>query len=547
MKLHAWLPVIAAVLVASPALFIVVNLHWFFLQNASYVGFDDGYTVALAERIIDGNWLPYVDGCSHRGPVLYWLVAVAQKLTGRFNWIGPRSLMFAASLVTLFAMLGTGFVARLPLAGAVGALLWVYLGLIAHDTDSAFGVTGESIAAALGMLALFFLAWGLVRATRFRNRVLLVALSGVATAMAGFTKQTAFPTAVPLFAWVFCAALSLEGITRRQRLGLLGAFVGGILGVVVIVLSRYVISGHMRTFWYWFYTYNREVYMAPMREVPFRSDFDNWARGQHWAFFAIALAASWGLARPLAEVRSFRDLLGGYARAGLEVTTSALVLVVFAAVASPQRFWPTYFIMVFPFMAMAAGVQLALTMDRAQGHPWARFAGAILLGGALSSWIGYAARLRVKEVANDFKSERRKPALPEPICDLLDKYGSKDDPLFVWGFDADFYITCKRHPATRFTYLTLVAGTVPPAWNDVRPELQARNARRDLMHDLEVSRPAVVLNSPGSMRNVGIHTVPELTDWLKRDYCPIAPVKSRNGRQSDVWVRRDLTPCTDGG
>ncbi|MBK7579899.1 MAG: hypothetical protein IPI67_06795 [Myxococcales bacterium] len=546
MKLRAWLPVITAVMIAIPALVIVVNLHWFFLKNASYVGFDDGYTVALAERIIDGQWLPYVDGCSHRGPVLYWLVAVAQKLSGRFNWIGPRSLMLATSIITLFTIVGTGMAARVPLAGAVGALLWVYLGLVAHEADSAFAVTGEAIAAAFGLLALFFLAWGLIRATRYRNRVLLVALSGAATAMAGFTKQTAFPIAAPLFVWVFCSALSMEGLARRQRIGLLGAYIGGLLAIVVIVLGRYAIGGHLKTFWYWFYTYNREVYMAPMRAVPFRDDFDRWAKGQHWAAFAIALAASWGLARPLAEVRSFRDLPGGYARAGLEVTTSALVLVVFAAIASPQRFWPPYFIMVFPFLAMALGLQIGLAMDRSDGHPWSRAAGALLLGAVLCGWVGYTARNRVKELVADYKSEKRRPALPEPVCEMINQYGNKDDSLFVWGFDADYYITCKRHPAARFTYLTLVAGTVPPAWNDIRPEREARNARRDLMHDLQVSKPSVVLNSPGTMHDVGIHTVPALSEWLKRDYCALAPVTSKTGRHADVWVRRDLTTCTHG-
>lgn len=539
------LPWIAALLVSIPALIIIVNLHWMYLKLPNAVGFDDGYTVALGERIIDGKWLPYVDGCSHRGPMLYWLVAIFQKLTGRFNWFGPRRLMFVTSLVTLFGMVGTGIAARLPLAGAFGAILWVYLGLVTHEADSAFAVTGEAIAAAFGMLALFFCAWGLLSARRLRNRALLLALAGSATALAGFTKQTAFPIAVPLFAWVFAGAMSTEDTSWRRRLGLASAFVGGISLVTLLVLSRYAIGGHLRTFWYWFYTYNREVYMAPLRGRSFWEDFDPWMRGQYWAFFAVALFSTWGLARPLANMTSFRGFFSGYSKAGLEVTTSALVLVTMAAISSPQRFWPPYFVMLFPYLGLAAGVQLAATMERSEGTPWARFAGAIVLGGLLSGWVSYGARMRVNALIADRKAGKRHAALPEPICDVFDKYGTKDDKVFVWGFDADYYVTCKRHPATRFTYLTLVAGTVPPFWNDIRPEREARGARRHLMEDLELSRPSVILDSPGTMRNVGIRTVPELGKLLEEKYCSKPGVSSASGRKAEVWVRRDLTTCDE--
>jgi hypothetical protein len=531
------------VLVSIPALVILVNLHWLYLKLPNAVGFDDGYTVALAERIIDGKWLPYVDGCSHRGPMLYWLVALAEKLTGRFNWLGPRSLMFATSLVTLFAMVGTGIAARLPLAGALGSILWVYLGLVTHEADSAFAVTGEAIAAAFGMVALCFCAWALVSARRLRNRAILLALAGASTALAGFTKQTAFPLAVPLFAWVFAGAMSIDDTPRRQRWALVGAFLAGLLLVVVAVLSRYVIGGHLRTFWYWFFTYNREVYMAPLRDRSFWDDFNPWMRGQYWAFFAVALFSSWGLARPFAGMTSIRGFFSGYSKAGLEVTSSALVLVTMAAIASPQRFWPPYFVMLFPYLGLAAGVQMAATMERSDGHPWARFIAALILGGVLSGWVANGARLRVADLVEARKSGKRRAALPEPICDVFDKYGTPQDKVFIWGFDGDYYVTCKRHPATRFTYLTLVAGTVPPFWNDIRPEREARDARRHVLEDLESSKPSVVLDSPGTMRNVGIRTVPELGKWLDQNYCSAPAATSATGRKAEVWVRRDLTNC----
>src|SRR6185436_8033131 len=72
------------------------------------IGFDEGYIAALAERMIDGRWLPYFDGVSHRGPLLYWVQAVAQILGGRQEWAGTRWLAFCAFQATLLLQFASG-------------------------------------------------------------------------------------------------------------------------------------------------------------------------------------------------------------------------------------------------------------------------------------------------------------------------------------------------------------------------------------------------------------------------------------------------------
>jgi hypothetical protein len=541
---RAWLA-IAAVIIALPAIFMACDLNWFFIQAPGFVGFDDGYTAAMGERLIDGKWLPYVDGCSHRGPLLYWLTAISLKLAGRFDWAGPRWMMLVFTLLSIGSMIGTGFAARLPLAGSLAALLFVFIALIGHEPDSAFAITGEAIAAGLGMCAVFWCTWALTNpAASTRTRAWRLALSGFFVACAGFTKQTALPMVVPLGLWVLAAAVSLDGLTRQQRLRLVLAFLGGFAAPIAIVLARYALARELGTFWYWFYTYNAKIYMAPYRDVPFRDSLRGFLFAQPWFYFVVAALSTWGLARPVAEIQRFpRDLFRAYAATGLEVTLSLLTLIVFFALASPKRFWPPYFILVYPFVAMNVGLRAAIMFDRARGRPAAKFAGALVLGALVSGWVAYPARERMLSLFNDRRAGKWVAARPEPICDELDKYSGPDDSLFVWGFDGDYYVTCHRHPATRFTYLTLVAGTVPPFWNTIKPEWVARHAVEDLLADLEKSRPPVVLNSPGTMHDVSMSVVPKVHNWVRERYCQLSDISSKNGRRAQLWVRRDLVQC----
>ena len=70
--------------------------------------------------MIQGSWLPYVDGVSQRGPMLYWIVAVAQKLWDPYGWGGMRALGMLCLIATVAGSFVAGFANRLPLGGALG-------------------------------------------------------------------------------------------------------------------------------------------------------------------------------------------------------------------------------------------------------------------------------------------------------------------------------------------------------------------------------------------------------------------------------------------
>jgi hypothetical protein len=136
---------------------------------------------------------------------------------------------------------------------------------------------------------------------------------------------------------------------------------------------------------------------------------------------------------------------------------------------------------------------------------------------------------------------------PEPLCAVMDRYAKPNEPVFIWGFDADLYLTCRRHVASRFTYLTLVAGNIPPFWTTFREEYVAKRAREDLVEDLRKARPPVILDIPTTIANngasVSVQGIPKVKEFLAQHYCVQGTARAKNGRVSNVLVRNDLPAC----
>lgn len=540
--------VVLALALSGVAIVVVCSVHWFHIRRPNAVVVDDGYTVALAERLIDGHWLPYVDGCSHRGPVLYWVVALGQALFGRYSWASARWLMLVVSLITLLGLTGAGFAARLPLAGGIAALAFSFLALVGHRSVDGVAALGENVASAFGAVALCFAAWALTSTERARLRLVLLSLAGASVAMAGLTKQTALPLVLPLLGWTLARALSVPTPGRRARAAMPAALLAGFALPCLAVVGRYAVARELGTFWYWLYTYNADVYAVVHREVPHRERFDVWLREWPFQVFVAVFFSAWGLVRPCLTSDSIRGLARGYASAGLEATAAWMALGSILPMVLAKRFWPSYELLALPWVAMAIGAFVARSMQMHGAAPHAAesrpaLAGPLLLALLLSGWTAYAADAKLRHLVERRKAGDWQAALPEPLCELVDQYSKPGEPLFIWGFDGDLYVTCKRPPATRFTYLTLVAGTAPPAWSPPRPEWVARDSRRHLLQDLERSRPPVVLDMPGKMGNVSLEVVPELVRHLNESYCRRPEGTAKDGRKAAVWVRKDRCPA----
>jgi hypothetical protein len=531
---------VIAVLGLGAACLMLGYFHGFFLRAPRVLAFDEGYTTALAERMIEGRWLPYVDGVSHRGPLLYWAVAIFQELGGRFSWNGPRWLSAVLTFWTLLATFGAGAAARLPVAGAAGALMYVFL-LSSYETISAFGILGETVASPMVMTALALTALAVFRLSNWRAFGIALFLAGVFAGLAGLAKQTSLGACAPLGVWALLHVRNVRDWTTRRKVAALLAFALGFALPITIVLVRYALARELGTFWYWYYEYNAHVYMRPFQGARLKDQLAMLPNRDHWLLLMVGVTTAALLSRAFASFGK-RTSTGGF-----ELTIALLTLVSVIGAIAPLRFFLHYYVPVFPLGALGAGVLVARNVRDGGGTDrWRKFAGVFaLLAVFLLTLFVYDHRLA------KLRRERRHGAWatpnPEPVCAYLDAHASPASPMFIWGFDADLYVTCHRVPATRFVYTTMIAGTVPgPWWSAPHPEGVARGARSQLMADLDASRPPIILELTANHGGIGMSIFPDLQERVVRDYCKQPSFKSLDKRVVIPWLLKENGACPSG-
>ncbi|HEU4583090.1 MAG TPA: hypothetical protein VFS67_32745 [Polyangiaceae bacterium] len=525
---------------------------WFFFHMNAPLHFDDGYVTSVGERLLDGHWLPYVDAASHRGPVMYWLAALAQAIGGRMEWYGVRALSSLAFLSSLAGVWASAFCRGRRFVAAFGALGFVFISLALLELQTVFGLVGEAIATPWLMMA--FLATSLAlrsrgellsseRAPALRRRCALLAAAGVLSALSGLTKQTYLIVVGPLLLWTLSVALSEPADSRAQRWAPLAALAIGWVVPPVLVVLLYVAKGYWGTFYYWFYRYNVDVYMAPFQGVRVGKTLYHWARDYGYLSFAMVLLLSSVASQYAAPLLSSKTPLAKtYARYGFELTVLLQAVLSLAIGFSTLRFWPQYFLPPVPWFALLVGLGLEHSLGKSpyQARPanesWLPLlVTTIAVGGfaicMLEQCMYTLARARENGQFID--------ARPERLCADIDRLAPAGKPIYIWGFDAEYYVTCQRHAASRYVYSTLIAGQVPPDWS-IHPEWSARNSVDTLLTELEAADPPLILDSPQRTHGVSMTQIEPLNAYLREHYCDTGVVRTNDGRRMNAWQRRDL-------
>ena len=536
------------------AAFYGLRAAWFFYHMNAPLHFDDGYVTAVAVRLLDHHLLPYVDAASHRGPVMYWLAALAQALGGRMEWYGVRALSSLAFVTSLVGVWASSFLAGRRFVGAFGALCFVFISIGLLELQTVFGLVGEAMATPWLMMAFLVTTLALTRPHGLRARCGLLALAGALSALSGLTKQTYLIVLVPLLLWAVAVALSEPAESPRRRWAPVGALVLGWLLPVLLVLSLYLAKGQMSAFYYWFYRYNVDVYMAPFKGARVGKTLYHWARDYGYLSLALVLLLTSVASQHLAPVFVSRDWWKPYAQRGFELTIFLQALLSLAIGFSTLRFWPQYFLPPVPWFALLVGLSLEHSLRKspyepdtgsasARGGSWSSGSWAPLL--ATTIGLGGFTVCMLEQVLYSVAREREKgtfgDARPERLCDSIDRLAPAGQPIYIWGFDAEYYVTCKRHPVSRYVYSTLIAGQVPPDWS-IHPEWSARDSVETLLAELESADPPVILDSPQRTHGVSMTQLEPLNQYLHEHYCDTGIIRSNDGRRMSAWQRLDLCP-----
>ncbi|HEX2465011.1 MAG TPA: hypothetical protein VHR17_10335, partial [Thermoanaerobaculia bacterium] len=457
---------------------------------------------------------------------------------------GLRMLTLLAALGVIAAMYALGRVCDRRVGGAIAGAIFVYLAL-----GYKIGVpaaNGEQILLPLVAWSSVSLAHA-VRSEDAARKRRLSFIAGLLLGLAGWTKITFLVGIAPLALWSWISSdAGPDG--SRARVRALVPLVLGWLAPGLFVLGVYGIAGAWDDLVYRFFTYNSDVYMAPYADASLARAILHWFDGPpherpvalSWLVAMLALAGYLGfLLAALRRGELRRTLL----RTDVVAITLALATLGFASGIAEMRFWNHHFAAAVPWVGLLAGLAVDELASRAR--PWLRTAVQVVALGAcvvvLLETVGAKAW--------DRELERRRGAWErsshEPLCKVIHRYAGPRDPIFVWGFDGDLYVSCAREPASRYVYTTLVAGIVPPFWHEPRSDRVARDAPRDTALDLEHAKPPLIVDVPDSIGGTSIHDIPELEAIVARDYCRRETATGWRGRKATFYGRRDRGWCDE--
>lgn len=503
----------------------LLQAHRFFLSPPALLHpLDEGYVNAFAWRMVSGQMLPFVDAVSHRGPLMYWAVAVAMKLGSPTSWVPIRVVSMICGLLTVAFTFGAGWRAGMPLTGAIGALAVVIVFVLGMPPIDGIGYCGEHLLNVFAMASLVCCVAALDR-SRPRPSLALLAAAGALGALGALSKQLGVVSIVPLGLWVAATSVSRPGLDRRARWAMVAAFAVGVALPPLITALRYAAAGELRTLYYYTVKYNSEVYLGPYNAKAKVSALAGWVAGHGVLLGILAPIALWGVTRPLAGAGRLRDLPRAYDAHGFSTTValSAFGVVLFSNTA--LRDFIHYYVQVAPWCGLLLGLIVERVIE--ERAPLQIFRPAlvralVLLPMILVLAIGGAERF--EQHARDRKSKRHFGDLrASGICDYVRAHSKPEEPLFVWGFVPELYTSCERRPASRYVFTTFVAGFVP--WFDraTKADDDARavpRSREILVEELERSRPPVIVDAPKSMGNRPMQRYEVLARYLARNYCP---------------------------
>jgi hypothetical protein len=559
------LPILIDVAVAAYAAVLVVwaNLTFMRPRPAMMQHWDEGYELAFARRMLErGHNLPYVDGVSHRGPLFYWIVALAVKIYGYGTWMPMRTLALVAMLLAVALWFGAACTVRRSLPGAIMALGYFTVCVVGMhlpwEGPAGWGLSFNSehlvnvfAGAALLSMTLAF------PSGKSKARLSCVFACGICVMLSGVSKQIGLLAGLPFGLWALAVALHRGDLPRRTRVRIPLAFGVGLLVPLACVILPFAIAGELHTLYYYGFAYNTQIYI-PAIDPGNRDYYVHTIFSLHHDMFLLgACLIGWGASRVFAgapghffrfaRVPSVSDIAGAYASNAFEVTVGLGFILSLVGASLGLRDFGHYWLPIVPWSSLLAGLLVdrairairSRTPERLGRVLWVRASVlSPLLAFATLGWLQ-----KVEDYATDADVRGLFDTQDWPICKFLRARTQPSDPIFIWGFDPAPYTACNRRAASRFVFTTFVSGVVPPLAGGIEPlrstdpEHVVPGAPQQLLDDLRLEKPVFVFDSYETLRNRSMLEYGPLREFLLSDYC----------RDLDdgpnVWIRRRGSDC----
>lgn len=507
---------------------------------------DEAAYTLIGQRLLHGEVM-YRDLTENKPPGGYWTYALAVALGGARE-ITVRVLPLPLVLATVAL---SGAIA-LRLSGPVAAIVAAVLCAIVSTDPYLYGNTAqfEQAMNLFSTAALYALVRGLEPQTRRRGAWLLIA--GATLGGAVLIKQVA-GLSVVLFALLLATgrAGGSHGDRGRGPLAFLGGFaLAG--GIAVAVLA---FQNALGPAWADVVRYGGALAALPaepnappllVRWVTGNADPQGnlpppfgpstylvwWGTGS-WPFWLAALGAMVSL------------LLVSPRTTGRLCVVAACASAI-AQTALPRLFWPHYYLLPVPALAIAAGIALgdAIRKSRRQPRSPCAVLGGLALVVGLVSTVGIQARSYLLIPADQLGARYQGGAqwlfLREMGRELAERTHTWREPtLFVWGIQTPLHIYGR------------LGGVTAQVFTDNL--IRDRAGRGDRFIDARTDRILRELQShPPDLVFAGYPPFPGLRAYLQRAYLP-APLTVRGhplpslGRGMGLWARADRLADLEAG
>jgi hypothetical protein len=273
---------------------------------------------------------------------------------------------------------------------------------------------------------------------------------------------------------------------RPRRAGALAfdgaAFALGAVLPLAILCAVFLGLGLFEKFWWWTWYYPRRY----VTQVPLADGWANFMLSFHPAggrkgvfdsFWPLLLLAAAGLFWLIREKR-WRDT----------VVTGALLLFSLAAVSVGFHFFPHYYLLAAPALALLAGAG-ALALGRYLGRPAACAVAAAVVGFAVYTERQYLFTLDPVAVSRAAFGGNPFPESLQ-IARYLEAHTTPDDRIAVLGSEPQIYFYARRRAATGYVY----------TYEMMRDHPHVHDFQTEMAREIEAARPkyVVMVNIPAS-------------------------------------------------
>ncbi len=417
---------------------------------------DEG-AYAYVASVIDAGGLPYRDAFDHRPPGIYYLYYFAFRL---FGWAVFAPRLMALLFVAAACLLAFRFVQRVTESARIAILSMALLGLAtASPAYWGFGANSEIFLLPFLIAALLFQADDRPSgANHFK--------AGLAYGVAFLLKQVVAPIALASFVYAVVKEARRPG---GRSIRVAAAFLPGCALPFLAVTVWFAFRGALEPYWTGVFTYNQGYVTA----LPFKEGLRSLLRS---AMSILALD-------PCTWVAGGMGIVGFFcrpARVRSRWLVAAALAGSLAGTATGGRFFPHYYLLMLPYVVVAAGVGAANLRTPAFPQYGKRMLGAVLAGSILIAArflpMSGDALLKMTYGSDIFSRS-------VTVASFVRSKAAEGTKAYLVGSEPQIHFYASLLAPTRFFWLYPL----------VEPSPRLEEFRRELLSSLEANPPEYVV------------------------------------------------------